>query len=379
MNARKHIALSLLAFVCIQVHADKLTDAADKVMQWPVIGLIYPTYAPETNWSFCAGIQGTFTIPGAPGPSSITSMGGYTLNHQWRVQSVGYLYMGGKTPWALQYEFQYRDYPDEYYGIGNTEKPCYNYDSRRANFQLQPMVSIANYAYLGPLVDFLWETTNLNHVNPDYKGRDKTLMWGLGFVSQLDTRDFTYYPSKGIMCKFYAAYYEPKLGSDYRMCKLDLDFRHYVTLWKPKDEKDDFKRINKSLIFAYEFKGTAALSGDPIADMPFQMMSTIGGQDLVRGVRSNMFRDNVLLALQGELRFPIYSILRGTLFAGIGDVYNTDNWNWTTPKVGYGLGLRLAVNKAHIDIRFDVARNNLEKDWSDAGSYSFYITAREAF
>ena len=86
-----------------------------------------------------------------------------------------------------------------------------------------------------------------------------------------------------------------------------------------------------------------------------------------------------MMALQAEFRFPIWRFIRLHAFAGIGDVYNTDKWHWATPKVGYGLGLRFAINDAKVNIRLDIARNNIYKAWNTWESYAFYITATEAF
>jgi hypothetical protein len=92
-----------------------------------------------------------------------------------------------------------------------------------------------------------------------------------------------------------------------------------------------------------------------------------------------MFTDNAMMALQAEFRFPIWRFIRIHAFAVIRDVYNTEHWNWATPKIGYGLGLRVGINKAKINIRFDIARNNIYKEWNTLNSYSFYLTATEAF
>ena len=105
----------------------------------------------------------------------------------------------------------------------------------------------------------------------------------------------------------------------------------------------------------------------------------MGGEDLIRGVRYGMFRDQVMIALQGELRIPLFRQLSGTVFAGVGDVYRYQPWQWSMPKVGYGLGLRFSVNRVRVNIRADVARNNLYKSWNTWESYSFYLTATEAF
>lgn len=360
------------------VHAkDKLT--IDSILEWPVLGMVYPGYSPETDWQFGLGLASNFRIKEEKTPSVVLVLGSYTLRHQWYVHSSGTLYMPGTMPWMLKYSVHYRDYPDVYYGRGNIVHNSRKYDSKRLTVNLQPMVRLAHNWSVGPMMDLLWERHNLLSKDSTYKGSDHTMMWGIGMVAQHDTRDNTQFPTKGLFFKWTSTYYEPKLGNDCRLVKLDADFRHFVTLWKPQGEMTNFKSIQRSLVFAYQVRAMAALSDGHSSVIPFQMLPTLGGDDLVRGLRANMFKDNVLWAVQGELRFPIFSLLRGVAFAGVGDVYNTDHWNWTTPKVGYGLGLRLAISKVHVNVRFDVARNNINKSWSDRSSYSFYFTATEAF
>jgi hemolysin activation/secretion protein len=109
------------------------------------------------------------------------------------------------------------------------------------------------------------------------------------------------------------------------------------------------------------------------------MLPRLGGQDGLRGVNSDMFRDDIMMALQAELRIPIWSIFRAAVFAGIGDVYDYHNWHWAIPKVGYGIGLRATINKAKVNIRLDVARSNVDPRWDNINAYSFYLTATEAF
>ena len=86
-----------------------------------------------------------------------------------------------------------------------------------------------------------------------------------------------------------------------------------------------------------------------------------------------------MMALQGELRIPLWNFLRACVFAGIGDVYDTADWQWTMPKVGYGLGLRMSINRAKVNLRFDIARNNYDNRWNNMDSWSFYLSATEAF
>ena len=135
-----------------------------------------------------------------------------------------------------------------------------------------------------------------------------------------------------------------------------IDLRHYIPLYR-------------ELILAWNFRSEIAVGNN----VPFQLLPTIGGQDLVRGIRQNKFKDNTLFALQTELRIPIWRFLKSAVFASIGDVYNYNNWHWATPKIGYGVGLRACIHQAKTNIRFDVARQNYSNDWS------FYFTVKEAF
>jgi len=354
----------------------------NNVLKWPVLGVIYPSLSPETGIAIGAGIQGTWNMPNESTPSSLRVMGCYTQYQQWYIKTTGSFYMGGKTPWQLQFSMQYRDYPDKYYynpqGIGNMmPTDTLGYGSQRFICTLEPLFKLPHHWSVGPMADFLWEQTSL----PDsiHYGKISTTMWGLGVSTQYDTRQGVYYPTKGMYFKFKGFYCEPVLGSDCRLWKLDADFRHFILLWQPTHFDNDFQRVNGSLIFAYQVKLQAALTGGNNDDIPFQMLPTLGGDEVLRGIRTNMFRDNTLWAVQTELRFPIYRVIHGVAFASVGDVYNTQQWHWDIPKIGYGLGLRVTVNRAHVNVRIDAARNNLEKDWSKFSTYSFYITASEAF
>ena len=231
------------------------------------------------------------------------------------------------------------------------------YNSRRGYLYLQPLIALPRHWSVGPLFDYRQEHTD---IAPDM------LMWGLGGALQYDTRDITYYPHSGIFFKFTATHYDHLIGSTARLTYLQADLRQFVPIYK-------------ELLFAWQFRTDWALATNGAAAVPFQMLPTLGGQDLLRGIPRNMFRDNAMIALQGELRIPVWRFIHATAFAGIGDVYNTARWQWAMPKVGYGLGLRTGINRAKVNIRFDLARNNIYKEWNTWRSYSFYLTATEAF
>ena len=145
-------------------------------------------------------------------------------------------------------------------------------------------------------------------------------------VVSYDSRDRIYYPTRGLFFKTRLYYYEPYLGSSYRSGWADIDFRQFVPLYK-------------EFIFAWQFVGQCQMG----TAMPFQMMPTLGGEDLQRGIRKGVWRDDVMVAVQGEFRIPIWRYFKAAVFASVGDVYSWNNWHFTTPKVGSGAGIRVAL------------------------------------
>ena len=324
-------------------------------------------YTPETGWEFGGAAQAYFKLF-SPRTSIVQIGGAYSLNRQWYANAQGTLYIGTHLPWLLQFRAGFRNYPDIYYGIGNTPNKSGTYarngtpyDSQRAYAFVQPLVHMGQNWHIGAHVEFLWERTRMQ--NADYF--DEIRMPAIGITTMYDTRDVLYYPNKGMFLKFSATHYNRIWMASSTVTRLHLDWRQFVP-------------IGKSVVWCYQLCASMALSPD-VTTIPFQLMPTIGGQDLLRGIPYGMFRNNTMLAAQTELRFPIWQWIRACAFAGIGEVSDYTHWQWARPKVGYGLGLRLTINRAKINIRADVARNNIYPNWGDIRGYGFYLTATEAF
>ena len=129
--------------------------------------------------------------------------------------------------------------------------------------------------------------------------------------------------------------------------------------------------IRRLHVFAWQFVTDWRL-GNAI---PFQMLTTIGGNQLLRGIPSDLFRDNVMAALQGEYRFPIYKMLRGAVFASSGDVLNSNDLMINRLKTSYGAGIRFKIIRGKINVsgRWDITHTNVDK------GVQFFLTAMEAF
>lgn len=365
---RKGLQRVCIAVLSVWINLAGLSAAGlDSLPNWPCMGVPVINYTPETNWEFGAAAQAYFSLQGQR--TSIVQVGGaYSLNRQWYANVQGTLYLGTDIPWLIQFRGGYRNYPDTYYGIGNTANRSNSfarqgqpYDSQRGYAFVQPLVQVGQGWYVGGHIEFLWERTKLQNADAIVE----TVMPAIGVTAQYDTRDMVYYPSRGMFLKLSASHYNEAWKASATLTRAQLDWRQFVPL-------------GHDIVWCYQIRAEIALARD-ITAVPFQLLPALGGQDLLRGIPYGMFRDNTMLAAQTELRVPIWQWIRATAFAGIGDVNNYTHWQWGRPKIGYGLGLRLTINRAKINIRADVARNNLYPSWGDLRGYGFYLTATEAF
>ena len=358
----------------------------DSIMNLPAMGIPVVNYSPESTWEFGAAAQGYFRLPNQERTSIVQLDGTYSLRHQWYINAQGTLYFGARSAspaWQLQFRAGYSDRPATYYGVyddphfaneGNTGigmlRKGTPYQMQRAYLNLQAPISIDKDWSVGPMLDILVAQYN---IEGKYKTPSPLIQAAVGAVGVYDTRDNVFYPTQGIFFKLSAAAAWTS--------KVDIPEGQQATInGLLSADLRQFIALPHNLVLAWQLKTQMMLSPLFISHITmYPMLPRLGGQDGLRGVNSDMFRDDIMMALQAELRIPIWSIFRAAVFAGIGDVYDYHNWHWEVPKVGYGIGLRAAINKAKVNIRFDVARSNVDPRWNNINAYSFYLTATEAF
>ena len=324
-------------------------------------------YQQETSWS--GGIAGGYYFK-SKSLNRISSIAGsteYTLLNQFAFNISPKIYFADNK-WYLYSSINFRNYPDFYYGIGN--KPTnlkQTFTSDIFSFILQPQYSLSRQIYVGAIVGFRTENIKTDatfesirsHVFDEYgsEGWRPFKQVNLGFLASFDSRDNQFYPQKGIFAKSTVSTSKAAWGSTYSVTDITLDLRQYIPAFN-----------NQLLAWQAYFSGAFSKN-----EIPFQMLPTIGGRDMLRGFRQGMYRDNVLMLLQTEYRVPLYKRLKAAVFCAAGDVMNSENYQIDKLKVAYGAGLRYRLNDARVHLRFDVAKNNYGE------KLQFYITATEAF
>lgn len=330
-----------------------------------ILPLIY--YTPDTRWAFGgAGVYYFKLASKDPGGketrvSNVQFLGDYTQNKQldlwgqWNVFTTNenYLFRG---------ELRYRNFPDRFYGIGNTTSRDFNerYEYSLFSFKSLFLKKLGQGVFLG--FDYHFEETfgfihqpNSRLLANNITGNKGTTQSALGLVAIYDTRDNVINSHRGQLVEVSSYFYNKAIGSTYNFNVLNLTYHQFF-------------KVKRNHILAFQAKARFASGAVPFLDL-----SIVGNDDLLRGYPKNRFRDNHFIGTQVEYRFPLFWRLGMTTFAGVGDVFKQQS-DLKLEKLKYsvGAGLRFVINPAE--------RLNLRLDYGvgTEGGY-FYLLLAEAF
>ena len=135
-----------------------------------------------------------------------------------------------------------------------------------------------------------------------------------------------------------------------------------------------FKKVGDNDVLAAQVYGEFNFGGE----VPFNQLSYMGGESLMRGYFKGRYRDRNQIAAQVEYRFLPLKLgftdrLGATIFTGIGEVFNQwDELQLNNVKWSAGAGARFLIfQQKDVYLRFDYA---FTRDDSN-----FYISIGEAF
>lgn len=361
---KRNIAFIFFSFFILNCFAQ-----SDSIVSRSSIFVIpHASYQQETSWAPGIAYGYYFKSKDISRISSISGSAIYTFRHQFLFNATPKLYFKNNN-WYLYSNLNFKNYPDYYYGIGNSNTGIQqSFTSRILSLTLQPQYAVSKNLYVGPYLSTRFEhvktdSTFLENKETIYE-RFGTAGWepyseiALGGVMTYDSRDNSFYPAYGSFAKVALSFSVAGAGSTYSQQQISVDLRKYVPLFKSQH----------ILAFQAKFDGIFGANG-----IPFQMLPTVGGRDVMRGFREGKYRENLLMALQAEYRIPIYKRLKGVVFCTTGDVFDSNDFKVDKLKFTYGAGLRCRVNDARVHVRFDIAKNNY------GDKLQFYITATEAF
>ncbi|MHC5053616.1 MAG: BamA/TamA family outer membrane protein [Planctomycetota bacterium] len=292
--------------------------------------------------------------------SSFTAFYTHTENDQTVVQALPDLYMdSGRL--NLKGLFAYEDWPFLYYGIGPDarESDVEDYVGKGTRGSLVLNRRVVGGLWLGgrfeyedmevtPLPGGLLDTGGLT-------GSTGCVVSGLGLQLVLDTRDDVIRPTNGWHVRLSSTIFDEAFGSEFDFSVNSLDAKRYLP-------------VRTGDVLALELVGRSA-----DGEVPFQQLSPLGGQSIMRGYHWGRFRDDTYAAFQTEYRLRLTDRLGLAAFAGFGGVADTvDQLDLDSFRLAGGVGVRFRLGRdAGVAARADVA-------FTEEGT-AVYLMMGEAF
>lgn len=343
---------------------DSILVDSTKSKPYSLIGLPAVFFTPETSWGFGGLTSLAFRFKGekpASRPSQIQLGAAYTLNKQYLFFLPFTFYLKDER-YKYYGELGYFLYTYEYYGIGNDKqnelREVYKVKFPRLRLNALYLFKPNFYAGLRYWVDDF----NIQELDPDgalidgeVPGAEGSFLSGAGLIFNFDNRNHVFYPDKGSFAELVLFHNGATFGSDFDYSKIILDASTFMKL------KD---RHILGLNWYSEFTfGTA----------PFNQLALLGGTKKMRGNFDGRYRDNHMIAFQGEYRFPLFWRFSGVAFGGLGKIAGDfSEFNFENVLYSVGMGGRFLIDpKEKLNLRVDFG-------FGKRGN-GFYFTFGEAF
>ncbi len=358
---KKIIILFFLISLPFVVISAETAEGKTEKKKFGAVALPVIAYTPETSFMFGATGIGYYNRDPKNSDSiqdTVKISGIYTLKNQFMgVFRTDFYPVNEKILTTLF--LAANKSPEVFFGIGdsNNDKNKENYLKQDVKFKAFLGFEINDRVYLGPAFD-LWKMEVKKKKpgsmleNDNIEGSKGLEKYGLGIRLLADKREGTFYPTNGFLTEIKMLEYGPSNS----FINIFIDHRHYFNIFKEH-------------VLAFQF-----IYNINAGTVPFQMMASLGGEEMLRGYYKGSYLDKCMVAGQVEYRFPIYWRFEATAFFATGNVapkplsYNPEN----TAFAG-GVGMRIMLDRREkIPVRFDVAVNR-------EGMFSYYLSIMQAF
>lgn len=316
--------------------------------------LAYPTlvFAPETSWE--VGLSNLLVYYAKKDTtnrlSEINGFAFYTFRRQYGAFLEHALYTD-QNKWSFLGKAKYQNFPLLYFGIGAHTPPAYEalVDTRLLNIKERALKKVGKNIFAGLEIEFQ-RLTKVEFVQnvpgtlikpPGHEG-SSNLGFGAGIL--FDERHNVLNVRNGAFAELAVLHYNKSWVSDFGFTSVLSDNRLY-------------KSLSSRNVLALQAFGQFTI-GNP----PFNQLSLLGGESLMRGYYTGRFRDKNQLAAQAEFRMlplPLGFTKRwgAVVFGSTGTVFNhVSNLSLSNFVLAGGAGLRfLLFPKKDIYSRVDLA------------------------
>lgn len=326
--------------------------------------LAYPTlaYSPETKWEIGVSALYVYYV-GRDTSNRLSEINAFTfltLEKQYGLWLDHALY-SDESKWFFLGKVRFQRFPLLYYGKGPgvSGEELAEIDAGSINIRERVLRNVVGSLYLGLETDF----QRLSNVEfhpiadtpfPRPVGLDSYHNFGLGLGLVYDNRHNVLNVREGFFGETGFLRYADTWGSDFEFTSYFLDARYFHSVGRTQ--------VWASQLYLSNVWGTA----------PFNQLSLMGGESLMRGYYLGRYRDNALLAAQSEYRFlpfPFSKRWGAAAFVSVGTVGRSiKEIDLGLLKVAGGAGVRFLIFRSKdIFTRFDLAFSE------DGPGYYFFI------
>ena len=319
--------------------------SAPKFMTYPTLA-----YSPETRWEI--GFSSLYIYSAKRDLlnrlSEVKAFTFYTLENQYGIWLDHMLYTD-KNTWFFLGRARYQSFPLLYFGIGpdSQSERISLIDGNYSLFRERFLRAVIPSLYVGLELDYQrlssvkYKDVTPNHQQPSVGANGSTNL-GLGLGILYDNIHNALNPRKGIYSEWVVLNYNRDFGSDFNFTSYITDNRFYVP-------------VKKNTVLAAQLYGQFTLG-----NAPFNMLSLMGGESLMRGYYLGRYRDKNLIAGQLEYRILPFNFSKrwgASAFMAAGQVYDeNETFQFKNLLPTGGLGLRFLVfPEKDIYTRVDVA------------------------
>lgn len=257
----------------------------------------------------------------------------------------------------LSYEVAFYSRPTDFWGIGyengeHGERGHYTLKEYRAFVDFKKRVTKG--FYMGAGLKFNYSSAHRLSI-PEYLAgqRDGYVTSGAGLFAEYDTRDFIPNAFRGVYLSYAFTCFPAFAGTS-------------GTFYRSVLQADLYHRVWKGATLAYDF-----YSEYNFGDVPWTMLSRMGGSYRMRGYYEGRYRDKAMTEVQVELRQKIYNRHGVVAWVGAGNVYpDVKSFTFKHTLPNYGLGYRWEF-KNRVNIRIDYGFGR--------GQSGFMFNINEAF
>jgi hypothetical protein len=267
-------------------------------------------------------------------------------------------------------EIRYRNFPFNFYGIGNSTLELNEDPITQKLFKLNAGLEkkLGKSIYTGMSMayeSYRFEdkiTGGIYSNDPGIRDKDGGQVFFIGITQIFDNRNTNTYTTKGSFLKFNYSYAPDFFGGDhFSGSLLKLDLRNFHSL---------SKKTTLGLNAHYQ-----TISG---SNTPFYLLPQLGSDEMMRAYYAGRFRDQNLLALQGELRLRLNPRFGLVGFAAAGNVYSGGNFKLIQLKPSVGGGFRYFYDiERGLSVRMDYAIG--EQNPGEKRQKGLYLSLGESF